>query len=524
LEIGELVARANYQLKGKFNTEVTAKKVNYQVAIVRRILFLLLFIIGLSGCTDKSSEKVIRFGLYNVPVTLDPRYATDAISSRLNRLLYQRLVDFDQQYLPKPSLANWEQLSLNHYRFTLKEKSYFHHGKRLTMSDVKATYENILKSEKISPHRNSIKHIKKIVQIDENTIDFILSRNDPLFPSFLIIGILPKDLLDKKHHFNTQPVGSGKFTFVDWPYDNLLKLKRLKDDQLFEFIGIKDPTVRVLKLLHGEIDLLQNNLAAEQVDYLKNQQELKFQEVGGSNYSYIGFNLKDQVTSQLPLRQAIAHAIDRDSIIRFVLGKAAVKATGFFPVQHWAANKAITPLDYDPEKAKKILNNMGYSVDNPLKLVFKTSSNPFSIRKATIIQEQLRQVGIEMEIRSYDWGTFYGDIKKGNFQMYSLEWVGIKSPDIFKYVFHSQSVPPKGANRGRLIDKQLDNLIESADSAENREAMKSGYAKVQDMIHNILPYVSLWYMANISFYRDNIRGYKLYGDGIYDGLNYVEKN
>jgi len=105
-----------------------------------------------------------------------------------------------------------------------------------------------------------------------------------------------------------------------------------------------------------------------------------------------------------------------------------------------------------------------------------------------------------------------------------LEWVGIKSPDIFNYVFHSQSIPPKGANRGRLQDNDVDKLIEQADSADSIADMQVLYGNLQTKINQILPYVSLWYMANISFFRDNISGYTLYGDGIYDGLNDVEKN
>jgi len=481
-------------------------------------------LINLSACSTPETEKIIRFGLYNVPVTLDPRYATDAISSRLNRLLYERLVDFDRQSYPKPSLATWEQISLSHYRFTLKKESVFHHGKHLTMADVKATYENVLTSAKVSPHRNTINHIKKIDQIDEKTLDFYLSRQDPLFPSFLNLSILPKDLIDAEHTFNTKPIGSGSFSFVSWPYDGLVQLRRERDKQLFEFIGIKDPTVRVLKLLHGEIDILQNNLAAEHIDFLKKRKDLNYLEVNGSNYSYIGFNLEDKSIINPIIRQAIAYAIDRDSIIRYVFGGAAQKAKGFFPNYHWAANNNLSEYNFDPDKGRELMLSLGYTQENPLKLIFKTSNAPLSIRKATIIQEQLKKIGIEIVIRSYDWGTFYSDIKQGKFQLYSLEWVGIKTPDIFNYVFHSKSIPPKGANRGRLVDPELDILIEQADQAKSMQEKKRLYAKVQSKINQILPYVSLWYMANISFFRDNISGYVLYGDGIYDGLNYVEKN
>jgi len=90
------------------------------------------------------------------------------------------------------------------------------------------------------------------------------------------------------------------------------------------------------------------------------------------------------------------------------------------------------------------------------------SFDPFRIRLATILQQQLAEAGIQVTVSSYDWGTFFGDIKAGRFQLYSLAWVGIKSPDIFRYAFHSDALPPAGANRGRFSDVQVDHLIDAA--------------------------------------------------------------
>ena len=81
-------------------------------------------------------------------------------------------------------------------------------------------------------------------------------------------------------------------------------------------------------------------------------------------------------------------------------------------------------------------------------------------RIAEAIKEQLQQVGIELEIRSYEWGTFYSDIKKGNFHLYSLAWVGVMDPDILFQIFHSSSVPPNGDNRGRYVNAEVDRLLE----------------------------------------------------------------
>jgi peptide/nickel transport system substrate-binding protein len=363
-----------------------------------------------------------------------------------------------------------------------------------------------------------------MVLIDDKTLDFYLSRADSLFPSLLIIAILPEDLLQQGHEFNIHPIGSGKFEFMGWPNDHLLQLKRLKDQQLFEFISVKDPTVRILKLLRGEVDIIQNNLPTEQINYLKNHADINYQQIKGSNYSYIGFNLEDPLTKNKIIRQAIAYAINRDEVIHYVLGDAAIKANGFFPDYHWVANKNLEPYQFNPQKSLQLLKSIGFDQTHRLALTFKTSSNPFSIRKATIIQNQLKQVGIDVAIQSYDWGTFYSDIKQGKFQLYSLEWVGIKSPDIYTYVFHSQSMPPKGANRGRLNNLHIDKLIDQAEQAIEIADKIKLYHQLQQDLHQLLPYVSLWYMSNISFYRDNISGYQVSNEGAYDGLNHTYKH
>jgi len=156
-------------------------------------------------------------------------------------------------------------------------------------------------------------------------------------------------------------------------------------------------------------------------------------------------------------------------------------------------------------------------------LVYKTSNDPFRLRLATIIQSQLNFVGIEVEIRSYDWGTFYGDIKEGRFQMYSLSWVGLKMPDIFHYIFHSKSIPPYGANRGRFIDKNVDSILELAKSEVSLEKQSLYYRDLQEYLLKALPYIPLWYEDNVLVSRSNIKGYTLSADGNFDSLEHVTK-
>lgn len=488
----------------------------------RGLLILLAGCCLLLGACSQPAPDSIRFGIASRAANLDPRYATDATSARINRLLYQRLVDFDAHQRPVPDLADWQQLSPTHYRFTLGTTGRrFHDGSRLTAADVKATYDYILDPANGSPHRGSLSLINSIAAPDSEHIDFYLSRPDPLFPGYLVIGILPRALIEHKADIQAHPVGSGALRFVRRPDAARLTLERLADHQLIDIIQVKDPTVRVLKLQRGELDLIQNDLPAELIGYLKQQPGIRVAQHPGSNFSYIGFNMQTEPTRDHSIREAIGLAIDREAIIHFLLDDAARKAGGLLPPEHWAGNPALQGLPHDPERARQLLAERGYDAQHPLRLEYKTSSDPLRIRIATVIQDQLKRVGIDVAVKTYDWGTFYGDIKTGRFQMYSLSWVGIKTPDIFRYVFYSASVPPAGANRGRYNNPQADRLIETAERSSSLEEQAAEYRKLAALLARDLPYIPLWYEDNIAALRDDIVGYDLAEDGNYDGLQRV---
>jgi peptide/nickel transport system substrate-binding protein len=488
----------------------------------RQLRFLLFASLFINACSSAYIDDSIRMGLASAPINLDPRYATDATSERINRLLYQRLVGFDEQSMPAPDIADWERLSPQHYRLRLNARAgRFTHGRRLAADDVIATYRHVLDVNNASPKRSGLIMIERLVKVDESTIDFKLSRPDPLFPAYLTLEILPADLIAKDHDFAHFPVGSGAFSFSAWPVTGRLRLERRGDKQKFEFVEVKNPTVRVLKLLRGEIDMLQNDISPELFGYLKSHPGIEIARRHGSNFTYIGFNLQDPHTGDPRVRQAIAHAIDRQAIIEYVMQGAARQAEAIFPPEHWAGASSLTTYNYDPQKAISLLNNAGYSRANPLHLVYKTSSDPYRIRLATVIQSQLRAVGIEIELRSYDWGTFFGDIKRGNFQLYSLSWVGIRTPDIFRYIFASDSLPPSGANRGRYASEVVDDLLQQVESADTLESQAGIYHQIQQQLHRDLPYLPLWYEAQFFASNPRISGYQLMMDGNYDGLGQV---
>jgi len=496
------------------------KPLPYKLFLHCVVLILLCSVIA--AC-DKSSDASIRFGLSNMPVKLDPRFATDAASYRVSRLLYQSLVDFDDSKKVIPAIASWEQLSPMRFRFVLNESVRdFHNGTALTSADVKSTYESVLDKDNASPHRASLTLIDKIQTPNAKTIDFTLNRADPLFPSYLVIGILPKNLMDNNQDFNRNPIGSGVYRFVDWPEDGILNIQRVQDKQLVRFIHVPNPTVRVLKLMRGEIDMLQNDLPPELINFLAKKDAITIQKQQGTNFAYLGFNLENKTTRDIAIRKAIAHGIDRDEIIKYVFGQSARKANALLPPDHWAGNNKLVAYEYDVGKAKQLLAKAGYQ-KNSITLTYKTSNDPFRIRVATILQAQLAKIGIKVKIMSFDWGTFYGDIKNGRFQLYSLAWIGIKTPDIFRYAFHSQAMPPNGANRGRFNDPVVDELIERAEKQTSYQQQAIYYSQLQAELLAKLPYIPLWYEDHFFISYDNIKNYTLPADGNYDGLITVEK-
>lgn len=475
---------------------------------MRFALAALMTCLALAGCSRPAERTEIHFAIAQAPLTLDPRYATDAASERVNRLIYRPLVDFDTHYRPIPALASWQCPDALHCRFTLgQEGRIFHDGSRLTAEDVAATYNSLL-ALKNSPHTAEFANIAVVKAADENTVDFTLKAPDAQFPARLIVGILPAKLIAQGHDFARHPAGSGPLKFVAW--NRTLVLQRISDQQRIVLEEVRDPTVRVLKLLRGEADLLQGDLPPELVAHLKKQPEVQVREVPGTNYSYLGFNLQDPLLANVTVRRAVALAIDRDTIVRQALVGGSRAATAILPPEHWAGNPALKPYPYEPELAKALLQQAG--VQLPLKLVYKTSTDAQRVRLATILQAQMRPAGIELEIRSLDWGTFFDDVKHGKFQLYGLTWVGIKTPEIYRLAFHSASVPPAGANRGRLQDAELDGLLDS----QNWQAATT-------RIDVLLPYAPLWYEGQFAAMRRTITNYTPAPDGNWDALASIRK-
>src|SRR5581483_7163860 len=221
----------------------------------------------------------------------------------------------------------------------------------------------------------------------------------------------------------------------------------------------------------------------------------------------------------------LAYAIDRRPIIHYLWRDMARPAASVLPPQHWAYDANVETYNYDPGRARRILDDAGYPAKNGVRfhLVMKTSTEESTRLLAVVLQQQLRDVGIVLDIRTFEFATFYSDVQKGAFQLFSLRWVGgNEDPDIFEHIFYSTSTPPRRANRGYYSNPKVDQLIDEARRTIDQQRRKELYGQVQEIVARDLPYINLWYFDNVVVHTARVRNIEISPSGNYEFLQKAE--
>lgn len=485
-------------------------------------------------------EKPFVVALDSAPTQLDPRLATDAYSERIGNLLFNSLIRIDQGKIVPDLAERWEIEGDTRYTFYLKPNVLFHDGHKLTADDVRYTYASIQDPALSSPRAKAFEKVQ-IETPDAATIRFILGKPSAPFLSQMTTGIVPRHLAEKDPAaFSAHPVGSGPFSFVRYESDSVVELHAFPGySQGKPLAGVAPPAIsrllfriipdestRLLELSKGNIDLLQNAFPPDSLLHLQKNPALKVQSALSTTYAYLGFNLTDPILKDGRVREAIGHAIDKESITKYIFRDLAAPANNILTDRHWAYTPTVSDA-YDPKQASRLLDEAGYKPDRSgvrFRLIYKTSQNELGRRVAEVIQGQLADVGIAVTIRSYEWGTFFSDVKSGNFQLFSLQWVGINDPDIFYDLFHSQAIPPNGSNRVRFKNEKMDRLVEAGRVLGDPEKRKRVYKEVQEIFREERPYISLWHTKNVAVMKKEVTGYTLYENGDFYSLKDVTLN
>jgi peptide/nickel transport system substrate-binding protein len=499
---------------------------------------LLAALLALASCSHDSPTEpgVVNFLIESMPVNLDPRIGTDAQSERIDGLIFDSLIELDEQRNPKSDLAEtWEMPDPRTYIFHLRSGVKFHDGRPLTSADVKYTFNSIINGTVTSPKKGTLRFVTSVETPDANTVIFRLSEpSSGLLPDISrpAMGVVP---VGAGTDFAEHPIGTGAFRFVSAQQDDSVVLERnatyfrapAKIDQV-RFRVVPEAVVRALELRKGTADLEETSLTPDMIPVLRSEPGIEVAEQPGSNYAYIAFNFDDTVLGKREVRQALALATDRDTIIHYLLRGQARKADGPLPPNSWAYEPNIRHYGYDPQQAESLLDSAGFPrrADEGgvrLKLTIKTSTEESTRLLGEALQEQWRKVGVELELKPEEIATLLSDLTRGSFQLSTLRWIGVNNdPEFFEFAFSSKRIPPMGANRGRYRNAMLDALMDQARVQTDREKRRQLYSEIQKEVAEELPYLSLWHFDNISVHRKRISNIELAPSGDFDFLRNIE--
>lgn len=502
----------------------------------RHCLALAVFCVALAACGGKEKETAavdenrLIVGLQSSPTNLDPRVGNDNASGRIFDLCCRGLIQVTPELDYAPDLAtSWETPDDRTIIFHLNPAAKFHDGRPVTAQDVKKTYDDVINQVVPNTKASGYSSVDRIEATDAQTVVFHLKEaNGGLFDN-LNLPIVPPDA--DANVYKTRPVSFGPYRIVEFKTDERVELEANENwiggEPKIKRITVRiipDSTTRVLELRRGTMNFEVNQIPFENVAEFEKSDKHQVVKKPGSVWQYLAFNLKRPTLAKVEVRRAIAHAIDRQRIVQDLLRGHGVVADTMFGQGHWVRAENLPAYPYDPNRAKQLLDQAGYpdpDGDGPrprFELSFKTSTDAEANLRAEMIQQMLSQVGIKVNITSSEFGTFFEDIGKGNFDIFSLSRNGIGDPDFYYIIFHSRNVPPEGQNRGYYSNPRIDQLIMEGRSTFDRAKRKQIYGEIQRTVQEDLPYVSLYHQVNVAVMDKSLQGYVMYPAGFWLGL------
>jgi peptide/nickel transport system substrate-binding protein len=471
-----------------------------------------------TGCGDHRPDlNTVTMLIESSPTNLDPRIGTDAQSEHIDPLIFDSLVRRNEQFGLDPWLAEkWDSPDPKTLIFHLRTGVHFQDGRPLTSRDVKWTLDSILNGTVVTIKSGAYRNIASVEAPDAETIIIRMKQPDPALLWNLCDGAFGVVPYGSGRDFWRHPIGSGPYRFVSQQIDRNVVLERAPSYwgprphiERIRFAVVPDATTQALELQKGSADVAVNALTPDMIYVLKREARLAVEDGPGTRLNYIVFNVRDPVLKDVRVRQAIAFAINRPLIIHSLYRDQARIAESLLPPQHWAWNGDADRHDYDPAKGNALLDAAGYARGTGgirFHLGMKTSTDETVRLLSVILQQQLAQIGIALDLRSYEFATFYADLTKGAFQMAPSRWIGgNEQPDIFHYAFSKASFPPHGSNRGFYANAELDALLDDAAAATDQAQQREDYAKVQQILARDLPAMNLWYLDTVVIHNKRLQ-------------------
>ncbi len=519
-----------------------------------KIILLVIFVLLLHGCAREPEIKnpnTITVGFLADAKRLLPLLSSDSASAEISGYIHNGLTKYDKDIKIVGDLAESWSISEDGLQITffLRKGVKWHDGVEFTADDVIFTYQSVTNPNVPTPYSSIYGPVKDIKVIDKYTI--MVTYKEPYAPALESwgMGIIPKHVLEDKDlssaEVNRNPIGTGPYKLKEWITGQRIVLEAF--DEYYEgrpnidrFIAriIPDTSTMFLELKFGGIDFMgltppQYKLQAQSDFFKKYFQQFRYPSFG---YTYLGYNLLNPLFSDKKVRQAIAHAINKKEIIAGVLMGYGVPCTGPFPPESWAYNPDVKDYEYNPQKSIEILNNMGWKKNNKGLLekdgrvfsfnVLVNQGNQARLMAAQIIKEQLKKVGIDMNIKVLEWQAMLHEfIDKKRFEAVIMGWALSRDPDIYD-IWHSTKTKEGEFNFISYKNEEVDNLLIQGRQTFDIEKRKRIYHRIHEILAEEQPVTFLYVPDALPVLHKRFKGVKKAPIGIwYDFIRwYVPKN
>lgn len=496
---------------------------------ILKVLSVLIVALSLVACSNNvptdSSEKVLTIGYdrdAEVLDTIKTAWYSDALI-----YIHDRLVTRDYDFSYQPGLAkSWETSDDGiTWRFVLRDDVTFHDGSEFTSEDVKWTLDTILDPETGSPFMGDLASIKSVEIIDDYTIDIIL--NYP-FPNLLFnlsttaSGIHPANAYETygDDYGKRVIIGSGPYKFEEWVSGDRTVLVRNEDyawgpdwmenqgPALIDKIIMKvlpEENSRIMELEVGGIQILRN-VPEIYVDQLNKNDEVSIYQEPATKLGYLAYATDKEPFNDIKVRQALNHAINKEDVIQFVFTGMGEVAHGYLPPalsDEYLQESVDLAYDFNPQKAKDLLTEAGYPDGLTLSLSADNSSKMSKL--AEIVQVQLKEVGIETEIRLYDSSSYADFLRQGEQELFINEY-SWPNADIIDWFLLSERIPYP--NHSKWNDPTTDEMIMDAAQSSSWEERAQGYKEVQEYLIEQAVWVPIYIPMNTIAARAEVTNFK----------------
>lgn len=502
-----------------------------------RVALILLFLLFPSV----SFSSTIVMGSIGEPKRLIPMLSTDSASSDISSLIFNGLLKYDKNLNIVGDLAESFKIEDKGKRinFYLRKNILWQDGVEFTARDVFFTYKKLTDGTVATPYSGDFLLIKDVKILNKYIISVEYKVPfAPALPSWMM-GIIPEHILKGKDLntdiFNRHPIGTGPYKLLRWKAGQEIVLvanplyfrDRPRIDKVIYRI-IPDASTMLLELYTGHIDMMGLNPMQYIYEFKRKVRE-KFQVfiTPSTGFTYVGFNLRVKLFSDERVRKAIYYAIDREKIANTILlGYSDVYDCIYSPRSFAFQKKKI--YSYDPEKARKLLREAGFSDNNKdgyldkdgKRFEFTILTNQGNTDRnyaAIMIQQFLKSVGIKINIRILEWQAFLRLLESGSFDAVLLGWQLGVDPDEYA-LWHSSQV--KGFNFVYFKDKEVDKLLKKGRETFNINKRKEIYERINEIIMDKVPYIVLYFPRGISVVHKRFKGIEQEKAGIM--YNFIE--